>query len=880
MSPQKSRIVFHSTGHSEGWRDRLLGVQRLAPWTRGAALVVMTFGLCACASGPSSHSWHWPFARQEPIFVPQSVAPSAADVLTQHNDAARTGADTEESRLTPAALEAGRFQRLFDWKVDGQIYAQPLYVSGINVGGRTISLVLVATMNNSVYAFEAPPPDSTVQPSKAPLWKVDQHTLGRPLPYNYFPMSSGFLGHNIDPKIGIVSTPVVDLARGSVYVSVKYGSCALLWFFCHAHFRLVRLGLDSGQVILSVPIVARFPENDPHGITFDAKYQLQRPALLEANGLLYMAFSSHQDTPPYHGWVLAYDASDLKLVKTYCDSCALPADTACPKGVCDGGIWQSGSGLAWDGQGAIYLMSGNGSSDRTGGDLSSAFLRLDEGLNVVGAWMPPNFACLNETDSDLGSAGPALLTQGEHTRVIGGGKEGLLYALPSNVFQGALVGHGTPGPLGSNRREVCPYQVPLPGQDRGVSTIQAAPPWDHSLFMDILKWVAHSGLGLGYHHIHGTPVIWKAHDDAHGDRWLVYVSAERDELRAYELRNGALMGAPAGSTTPASTYSSHCPNSHRGMPGGFLTLSAHGSDAQTAVLWVAMPQRDEDALRHTVQGVLRAYRAVPDTGSVLTEIWNSDDGSHPRSDADCDYIPDRSDHELGWFAKFVSPTVAEGKVYMATFSNRLVVYGLQRGALIPLNAAVTSNVKPFDATLALDSAPSATIEPGSKVSITITATNQGTQTWTSADSVYLDSQTIPDFDRAVVGGTNALTISKDVAPRESYVFRLTMRAPSEEGQYHYDWRLRHGTPERPLEWIGSRTSPWQLSAYREACADIRARAEALSRQVAEQIAARLPQVPEVDAQTALKVGRLEKDAAKRKCVVPPKMADMQGHLMP
>jgi hypothetical protein len=123
-----------------------------------------------------------------------SSANSVFDVLTQHNNAQRTGASLYETALSPDTVKSGRFQRLFDWTVDGQIYAQPLYVSHVNYYGDIISMVIVATMNNSVYAFRAPSSDSYQQPDKAPLWQINKNVLGVPLNFKFMTMSSGFLG--------------------------------------------------------------------------------------------------------------------------------------------------------------------------------------------------------------------------------------------------------------------------------------------------------------------------------------------------------------------------------------------------------------------------------------------------------------------------------------------------------------------------------------------------------------------------------------------------------------------------------------------------------------------------------------------------------------
>jgi hypothetical protein len=809
--------------------------------------------------------------------------PNPVDVLTQHNDQARTGVNAVETQLTPSSVESGAFQRLFDWRVDGQIYGQPLYVSGLNVGNRTVNMVLVTTMNNSVYAFEAPLADSYQEPSKNPLWKVDKKTLGSPLPYDFFPMSSGFLGHNIRPLIGIVATPVIDLKQGLVFVTAKSGHCAFLTFFCSAHYRLFALNLVTGGVQSNVEITASYLNSKGVVATFDATHQLQRAGLVlddnsgqDTDHRLYLAFGSHQDSLPYHGWILEYaadKAAPLKLNHAYCTSCELPEDATCAAGSCEGGIWQAGGAPARDANGNLYVISGNGSTAPDARDLATSIIKLDRDLNLVGSWTPPNFDCLNRTDADLGSAGPLLLA--DKSVLVGGGKEGLLYAVPTGQFNGQRIGEGKPLPLGSSRTEPCAYVSSTGATAPAVWTIQATPLWDDSFFMDILRLIAEAGLAQGYHHIHGAPVAWKSHDDATGDHWFLYVSAERDLLRGFEFSDGFVKGSPHG-TAPTDSAESRCPNSHRGMPGGFLSLSANGSIPSSAILWAAMPRRDEDALRHIVHGVLRAYRAYPDADGKLVEIWNSDDGAHPRSDADCQYLAETTSDELGLFAKYVPPTIAEGKVYMATFSHRLVVYGLKAPSAAP---ALAEAAAAFDAALTLPPSLPASVEPGSTLSISVTATNTSTTTpWLAADGIRLDSQSIPDFDQLVVGGANALLIQHDVAPQGIYTFTFKLRLPAEEGPYSYLWRMKRAdaSSQQPAgEWFGQSSSAWSFTALRSSCADIRNRAAGLSQQVASELAAaQAAGSLAVSMETTTQVQALERDAAKRRCSIPMNMIDM------
>jgi hypothetical protein len=260
---------------------------------------------------------------------------------------------------------------------------------------------------------------------------------------------------------------------------------------------------------------------------------------------------------------------------------------------------------------------------------------------------------------------------GESSTLVGGGKEGVLYALDTtNALKASQVGK----PKMSSAAAPCdPERDPVTeASGPGYTSIQASPLWQRSFRTELLSLVDQTALSLGFHHIHGSPVRWKVHE-----RTLLYVSPERDVLRAFEFDekgfsfvDGSVPGQP-----PRDTFHSKCPNSaKKGMPGGFLTISANGDDPASGIVWALMPRRNKDAFVDIVPGVLRAYEAYPSSAPELKEVWNSD------NDTTCEQRDPAGNDQVGLFAKFVPPTVVDGKVYVATFSGYIAVYGLRTSA--------------------------------------------------------------------------------------------------------------------------------------------------------------------------------------------------------
>ncbi|MGA9779766.1 MAG: hypothetical protein WBS33_16005 [Verrucomicrobiia bacterium] len=303
----------------------------------------------------------------------------AVDVLTQHNDLSRSGANTSETILTPANVNSTNFGMLFTDNVDGQVYAQPLYVENLGISGGTHDVVFVCTENNSVYAFDADTAGVT-------YWQTN---LGTP----YTPSCS-----DLTPVVGITGTPVIDSGSGTLYVDTKLESGP-------AH-ELHALDITTGNEKFGGPVTV--PTNN----VFNASLQHQRPGLLLLNGVVYVCFGSHCDQGSYHGFVLGYNATNLTLLYDF---------NTTPTGS-QGAVWSGGMAPAADTNGNIYIMTGNGTFDGSA-NFGESMIKLNGSLGVQDYATPSDYTTLNNGDEDFGSGGPVLLPT---HYVVGIGKDGNL----------------------------------------------------------------------------------------------------------------------------------------------------------------------------------------------------------------------------------------------------------------------------------------------------------------------------------------------------------------------------------------------------------------------------------------------------------------------
>jgi len=396
-------------------------------------------------------------------------------VLTQHNDNLRTGGNLNETTLNTTNVNVTSFGKLFTLPVDGFTYAQPLYVPGVSIAGGTHNVVYVATAHDSVYAFDAD--------TGALYWQI---SLGTSVP------SSVINTPNIQVEVGIISTPVIDPATNTIYVVAKTYENSVQIFRLHALNISTGVEQAGSPVVISATGPGTGDGNDGAGnIPFVAAKENQRAAVTLVNGVLYLAFASHEDYDPYHGWVLAYSESTLQQVAAY---------DVTPNGG-RGGIWMGGQGLVADAAGFLYLLSGNStqSEENSVADYGESFLKLGlagNTLSEVDYFKPNNYDFLNANDIDLGSGGPVGIPG--TTELVGGGKQGYLY----------VVNTANMGQLNLSADSV------------------------------IQEWQADNG-------VWGSPVFWNSTTPT------LYVWSQNDTLKAYSFNPATGLFA----TTPSSKSS-------------------------------------------------------------------------------------------------------------------------------------------------------------------------------------------------------------------------------------------------------------------------------------------------------------------------------------
>jgi len=510
-------------------------------------------------------------------------------VITQHNDNSRSGLNSHETKLTTTNVNANQFGKLFSLPVDDQVYAQPLVVSGLPISKNTKNVVFVATVNNTVYAYDGD--DGSL------YWKKNFTQPGMRPPKNTdLTGACGGDYKDISGNIGIIGTPVIDMGSREMYFVARSTGNGDFVQYLHA------IDITTGAEMAGSPvkIAATYPGSGDGSsnnlLTFDGQKQNQRQALTLVNGIVYVTFSSHCDWGPYHGWILGYNSKNLAQQIVYNDT---------PEGG-DGGLWESGMGMAADESGNLYVVVGNGTVGLNGdpanltnrGESALKLSPSGHSLKVLSYFTPYNYKTLEDNDFDYGGMGALLIPNSNY--FFTGGKDGNLYLLNKDNMGG--------------------YS---PSSNNVQQNINLGP--EASL--------------------HCQAAYYKG-DSAE----YVYVWSENDNLRAYPFNRSSNKLDVSNQVVSSAAG----PN---GESGAVLSVSSNGSLHGTGILWASYASTG-DANEETRPGILRAF----DASDVKKELWNN---TQNPSDA------------AGNYAKFSSPTIANGHVYLPTFSNQVVVYGLK-----------------------------------------------------------------------------------------------------------------------------------------------------------------------------------------------------------
>ena len=516
--------------------------------------------------------------------------PQSVSVLTQHNDNTRSGWNANETALTTSNVTVQRFGAVFTLPVDDQVYAQPLVVGHVAVGDGYHNVVYIATVNNTVYAYDGD--------NGSLYWQRSATAPGmRPPTRTDMTGACGGSYQDFSGNIGIVGTPVIDAARGTMYFVARSSTGSTFVQYLHA------VSIVDGSELAGSP-TAITATNSGNGdgsvngvIAFDAQRQNQRQGLTLLNGIVYVTFSSHCDWGPYHGWILGYDAATLQQQVVY---------NATPNGYA-GGMWESGTGMAADATGNLYVVTGNGtvgdSTDPTSlTNRAESALKLTPAgstLRVASYFTPYDYQYLNDYDLDYGSMGGFLIPNSGY--YLTGAKDGTLYL----VNKDAMGGYS---PSANQVQQV----VPLGGSAN----------------------------------MHCQTAYYKG-----SSQEFIYVWSENDQLRAIPFDRAGNLLDPQRQVV----FSGAGPT---GQSGAVLSVSSNGSKDGTGIVWASYAFSG-DAEHAVSPGMLRAL----DANDVTKELWNN------RQNVARD--------GAGNYAKFSSPTIANGHVYLPTFSNRVVVYGLR-----------------------------------------------------------------------------------------------------------------------------------------------------------------------------------------------------------
>jgi len=440
-----------------------------------------------------------------PVFVTNYPGSYMRDV-----DTFRTGQNLNETVLTPANVNSTQFGKLFSYSIDGYSDASPLYVANVNIPGQGLyDVVYVETEHDSVYALDA----DGVNPN--PLWHVSFINPAAGIT-TVSPSDTGDTAPNM-VEAGITGTPVIDPTTGTIYLVAvtRETSGSTTKFVQRLHALDITTGAEKfgGPVVIQASVAGTGVGSSGGQLPFDPLRENQRAALLLSNGIVYIAWASHADHAPYHGWIMGYNAATLQQVMVY---------NTTPNGT-QGGIWQSGDGLTTDATGRIYAVTGNGTFDNDigGVDFGDSVLAVNPNGTRSDYFTPSNQSSMAASDLDLGSGGVLLLPDqsGAHPHeAITAGKTGTIYVIDRDKMGGFNP---------NNDSQIVQTLVnTFPGGTFQTGNFKA-------------------------------PVYFNG---------SVYFSADADTIKAFSVTNGLLSASPTSQASFVSPY-----------PGCTLQISANGS---------------------------------------------------------------------------------------------------------------------------------------------------------------------------------------------------------------------------------------------------------------------------------------------------------------
>src|SRR5579859_1433493 len=491
--------------------------------------------------------------------------PDFTGVLMWKGSPSWNGLYANETTLTPSNVNVSQFGKLGEFKTDAMVMAQPLYVHALDMGGgQTHDVVIVATEDDSVYAFDA------ANPGGGSLW--ERHYVD---PANgILTMPDNFGGRTtLGGEVGITGTPYIDPSTGVMYfvTVLTDNGVPQQWLRAIDIHNGKDFGPGSVQIQASVPGDGRGSVNGQ--IAFDPSNQNQRGGLTEANGDIIVPWGSFSDWGVYHGWLMAFDPTTLQQVAVFNPTTQFQAVDAADGPSDHGGggsFWEGGAAPAVDTAGNIFLNAADGSfnADQGGNNYGDTMLKLKlsaSGFQIQDWFTPFNADCIDLYDLEIGSGGVALLpgdfTNGKNL-ALAAGKEGRLF----------VVNRDSMGHFNAAGDTQIPQDFMI-GQDVCSNSITG----------DVAE-------GTTWNRLYGNVSYWNGN---------VYAGPSNEQLRQYQFQNG-MLGATPVATSPTAY----------GLRGANTVVSANGT--QNGIVWAY-----EKTAAGT--GTLHAY----DANHVSNELWNS-----------------------------------------------------------------------------------------------------------------------------------------------------------------------------------------------------------------------------------------------------------------